>query len=113
MTSPVMSAMNSRSTYFFIGDALRIALTGGRIPYSNVELSKLKRFIEGEDVNYREQVSTFISAHVNNDDIQNFDQVLIQQTVEEAIELTNPVCTVQLRNIVYIHNQLIKYGHHI
>ena len=47
MTSPIMSALNSRSTYYFIGDALRIALTGGRIPFSNIELSKLKRFIEG------------------------------------------------------------------
>jgi len=26
------------------------------------------------------------------------------------MELSNPICTVQLRNIVYVHNQLVKYG---
>jgi len=29
------------------------------------------------------------------------------------MELNNPVCTIQLRNIVYIHNQLVKYGEKI
>ena len=54
MTSPIMSALNSRSNYYFIGESLRIALTGGRIPFSNIELTKLKKFVEGEDVDYRE-----------------------------------------------------------
>jgi len=26
------------------------------------------------------------------------------------MEINNPICTVQLRNIVYVHNQLVKYG---
>lgn len=26
------------------------------------------------------------------------------------MEINNPSCTVQLRNIVYVHNQLVKYG---
>lgn len=26
------------------------------------------------------------------------------------METKNPHCTIQLRNIVYIHNQLVKYG---
>ena len=26
------------------------------------------------------------------------------------MELNNAVCTIQLRNIVYIHNQLVRYG---
>lgn len=40
----------------------------------------------------------------------NFDQLLVQQTIEEAMEPVNPICTVQLRNIVYVHNQLVSYG---
>ena len=28
------------------------------------------------------------------------------------MEINNPICTVQLRNIVYVHNQLVKYGEH-
>lgn len=26
------------------------------------------------------------------------------------MEPVNPICTVQLRNIVYVHNQLVSYG---
>lgn len=29
------------------------------------------------------------------------------------MEISNPICTVPLRNIVYVHNQLVKYGENI
>ena len=50
-------------------------------------------------------------SHKSKDELNNFDhQVLVQGTIEEAMELSNPICTVQLRNIVYVHNQLVNYG---
>ena len=51
-----------------------------------------------------------LKEHKTQLEINAFSQILIQQTIEQAIELKNPTCTIQLRNIVYIHNQLVKYG---
>ena len=51
-----------------------------------------------------------LQRHKSKEELANFNQVLVQRTIEEAMELTNPICTVQLRNIVYVHNQLVKYG---
>ena len=51
-----------------------------------------------------------LHQHKSKEEIANFNQVLVQRTIEEAMELANPICTVQLRNIVYVHNQLVKYG---
>jgi len=53
LTSPVMSAEHTRNSYYYIGDALRITLTGGKIHFSNEELSKLKNFVECEEFDYR------------------------------------------------------------
>lgn len=54
-----------------------------------------------------------LQQHKSKEEIANFNQVLVQRTIEEAMELTNPICTIQLRNIVYVHNQLVRYGHFI
>ena len=45
-----------------------------------------------------------MQEHKTKEDMLSFDQILTQQTIEEAMEINNPVCTIQLRNVVYVHN---------
>ena len=84
--------------------------SGGKVHFSNESLKDLKELIEGREVDYRGKIQALLAEHKSREEILNFDQLLVQPTIEEAIEPTNPVCTVQLRNIVYVHNQLVRYG---
>ena len=55
-------------------------------------------------MNYRSKVMELVVSHKGKDEVLNFDQILVQQSIEEALEISNQYCTVQLRNVVYIHN---------
>ena len=61
---------------------------------------------------YRTKIQSLLNQQkgIGKEEVLNFDQILVQQTIEEAMEINNPICTIQLRNIVYVHNQLVKYG---
>jgi hypothetical protein len=54
-----------------------------------------------------------LKGHVPEKEIDCFDQILIKQSIEQALEIKNPNLTINLRSIVYIHNQLVRYGEHI
>ena len=41
---------HKRNNFFFIGDALRALLTGGKVHFSSPSLASLKSFIECTDV---------------------------------------------------------------
>ena len=102
-----------RNNFFHVGEALRSLLTGSKIVYSNPSLGQFKEFINQKEVNYRSKVIELVVSHKGKDEVLNFDQILVQQSIEEALEISNQYCTVQLRNVVYIHNQLVSYGEKI
>ena len=109
-TSGVLVVAKKRNNFFYVGEALRQVMTGGRIHFSNPVLESYKDFIGQKEVNYRTKLMDLIVSHKGKDEMLNFNQILVQQSIEEALEITNPACTVQLRNIVYVHNQLVSYG---
>lgn len=45
-----VSADHERNNFFFLGDALRSLLTGGKVPFSSPSLEGLKNFIENTNI---------------------------------------------------------------
>lgn len=110
-----VSADNPRTNFYFLGDALRSLFVGGKLPFSSPSLDSLKSFMESTDIDgdgaagWRQKIMSKLRQHKSKEELASFNQVLVQRTIEEAMELTNPICTIQLRNIVYVHNQLVKH----
>lgn len=95
-----VSAEHKRNNFFFLGDALRSLLTGSKVQFSSPSLEGLKNFIESTNVQadgaagWRQKIMSKLQQHKSKEEIANFNQVLVQRTIEEAMELTNPICTI-------------------
>ena len=59
---------------------------------------------------WRHEIFSKLRALKTPQDMLNFDTCMIQRNVEDALEQTNPVCSIQLRTIIYVHNQLVSYA---
>lgn len=54
-----------------------------------------------------------LDMHISRHDLQYFPQVLANKQMSIALETKNCISTIQLRNIIYVHNQLVSYGEKI
>lgn len=94
-SSPILNVNNhKRNNFYFIGVALRQIIGGSTIHFSDLALKPLKNFIECRDYPYRTMVMNLLREHKTQLEINAFSQILIQQTIEQAIELKNPTCTI-------------------
>lgn len=124
-----LTVEKKRNNFFWIGDALN-GVFSGIMPDINIEAVQPLRFFYSAampgaerpplDVQqmfdydalrpWRDEVFKRLLALKSKKDMQNFDTSMVQRTVEDALEQTNQVCQVQIRTIVYVHNQLVKFG---
>lgn len=88
----------------------------GKFHFNIPELDELKNFIEWEEgIKTRQELCDMIRCKKTPLQIRKYNSYLIQQMIEQAMELQNQNCTVMLRDVIYIHNQLCsnKAKHHI
>lgn len=74
----IMNVVRKRNNFFFVGDALRAVLTGGKVHFSNQSLAAFKAFIEERGKETRASVQSKVAEHKNKEELLNFNQVLVQ-----------------------------------
>lgn len=95
---------------FMVGQALRNLLTEGKFYFTNPELRPYKNFIEREGIQTRARIASLVRGQKTPLETKRYDIVLVQQTIEHALELESSNCTIPLRDVIYIHNQLCHHG---
>jgi hypothetical protein len=74
----------------------------GRVEYDDLLFQK-----------WRQRIFEGLLAIRGLKDLQTYETSLIQRNIEDALELQNPICQYQLRDVVYIHNQIVRNAEHI
>jgi len=94
MQEKVLQCTHKRNNFFLIGQGIRALLTEGCLPYVTPEVADLKTYIEEEGVLIREKIVSMIKEQKTPLDLKMFDNELIQQGIQHAMELQNPQCTI-------------------
>jgi hypothetical protein len=67
-----------RNNFYYLGDALRKLLTGGKVTFSSDCLQNFRDLVDCKKKNYRVMLMEQIKLHKSRDDVMNFDQLLVQ-----------------------------------
>lgn len=70
---PSLNVLQKRNNFFFIGAALRLLLSGGRVHFCDASIRAYRKFVECTDVPHRERLFRLIKQHKPPLAIKYFD----------------------------------------